>query len=374
MKKKGLEPKQFKITNMEDNKLPKSLESRNDFNEAKKLINDIRIDKNNVEVRYKDKKVFNDLNRWLNDISNNKDKKEDVIKRLKKCISDLNQLRQKQSNVFQNKMIQVVYQFFNSLGLNKKSATIIQRKRTRSIKAARYIKVSSNRFYELKNNIDNKKSLMTRVKDWSGKTITIDIKDASNLMDHISKNQITYDEVKMIFNYKIISAGNKIAITNLTDKTKLLKIFFDLREVLSGELYGVKIVDGKYESVKLKNKADDEQSRLEIQREMPSELGNKEELKFEKRRQKFDEQPDTTDMPDLESEESADQKWQRLKILTPNQMLSRLPISLSQLKAENNSKKLKNEIRQPLYSSYRSKKSTKQFYKSLTLFQDGINF
>ena len=374
MKKKGLEPKQFKITNMEDNKLPKSLESRNDFNEAKKLINDIRIDKNNVEVRYKDKKVFNDLNRWLNDISNNKDKKEDVIKRLKKCISDLNQLRQKQSNVFQNKMIQVVYQFFNSLVLNKKSATIIQRKRTRSIKAARYIKVSSNRFYELKNNIDNKKSLMTRVKDWSGKTITIDIKDASNLMDHISKNQITYDEVKMIFNYKIISAGNKIAITNLTDKTKLLKIFFDLREVLSGELYGVKIVDGKYESVKLKNKADDEQSRLEIQREMPSELGNKEELKFEKRRQKFDEQPDTTDMPDLESEESADQKWQRLKILTPNQMLSRLPISLSQLKAENNSKKLKNEIRQPLYSSYRSKKSTKQFYKSLTLFQDGINF
>ena len=374
MKKKGLEPKQFKITNMEDNKLPKSLESRNDFNEAKKLINDIRIDKNNVEVRYKDKKVFNDLNRWLNDISNNKDKKEDVIKRLKKCISDLNQLRQKQSNVFQNKMIQVVYQFFNSLGLNKKSPTIIQRKRTRSIKAARYIKVSSNRFYELKNNIDNKKSLMTRVKDWSGKTITIDIKDASNLMDHISKNQITYDEVKMIFNYKIISAGNKIAITNLTDKTKLLKIFFDLREVLSGELYGVKIVDGKYESVKLKNKADDEQSRLEIQREMPSELGNKEELKFEKRRQKFDEQPDTTDMPDLESEESADQKWQRLKILTPNQMLSRLPISLCQLKAENNSKKLKNEIRQPLYSSYRSKKSTKQFYKSLTLFQDGINF
>ena len=374
MKKKGLEPKQFKITNMEDNKLPKSLESRNDFNEAKKLINDIRIDKNNVEVRYKDKKVFNDLNRWLNDISNNKDKKEDVIKRLKKCISDLNQLRQKQSNVFQNKMIQVVYQFFNSLVLNKKSATIIQRKRTRSIKAARYIKVSSNRFYELKNNIDNKKSLMTRVKDWSGKTITIDIKDASNLMDHISKNQITYDEVKMIFNYKIISAGNKIAITNLTDKTMLLKIFFDLREVLSGELYGVKIVDGKYESVKLKNKADDEQSRLEIQREMPSELGNKEELKFEKRRQKFDEQPDTTDMPDLESEESADQKWQRLKILTPNQMLSRLPISLSQLKAENNSKKLKNEIRQPLYSLYRSKKSTKQFYKSLTLFQDGINF
>ena len=44
-----------------------------------------------------------------------------------------------------------------------------------------------------------------------------------------------------------------------------------------------------------------------------------------------------------------------LKILTPNQMLSRLPISLARLKAGNNSEKLKNEIRQLLYSLYRSK-------------------
>ena len=42
-----------------------------------------------------------------------------------------------------------------------------------------------------------------------------------------------------------------------------------------------------------------------------------------------------------------------LNILTPNQMLSRLPISLAQLKAGNNSEKLKNEIRQLLYSLYR---------------------
>ena len=54
-----------------------------------------------------------------------------------------------------------------------------------------------------------------------------------------------------------------------------------------------------------------------------------------------------------------------LKILTPNQMLSRLPITLVQLKAGNNSEKLKNEIRQLLYSLYRSKKLTKQLYKSL---------
>ena len=54
-----------------------------------------------------------------------------------------------------------------------------------------------------------------------------------------------------------------------------------------------------------------------------------------------------------------------LKILTPDQMLNRLPISLAQLNAGNNSEKLKNEIRELLYSLYRSKKLTKQIYKSL---------
>ena len=56
---------------------------------------------------------------------------------------------------------------------------------------------------------------------------------------------------------------------------------------------------------------------------------------------------------------------QGLKILTPDQMFSRLPITLAQLKAGNNSQKLKNEIRQLLHSLYRSKKLTKQLYKSL---------
>ena len=54
-----------------------------------------------------------------------------------------------------------------------------------------------------------------------------------------------------------------------------------------------------------------------------------------------DKEPGTTDMPELESEKSAEQKRQRLKILTPNQMLSRLPISLAQLEAGNNSEKFK---------------------------------
>ena len=67
-----------------------------------------------------------------------------------------------------------------------------------------------------------------------------------------------------------------------------------------------------------------------------------------------DEQLHTTDKFDLQSKKSAaptkNQPGRGLKILTPNQMLSRLPISLAQLKTGNNSEKLKNEIRQLLHS------------------------
>ena len=81
------------------------------------------------------------------------------------------------------------------------------------------------------------------------------------------------------------------------------------------------------------------------------------------------EQSNTTNMPDLETEESAEQrrkqKGEGLKILTPQQMLSRIPISLAQLEAGNNSENLKNKIRQPLYLLYRSKKLSKTIYNTL---------
>ena len=90
-------------------------------------------------------------------------------------------------------------------------------------------------------------------------------------------------------------------------------------------------------------------------------IGEKLKLKRPKADDKTDETGnkllDTSDTPDLETEDSAEQrrkhKGQGLKMLTPQQMLSRLPISLAQLKAGNNSGKLKNEIRQLLYSLYR---------------------
>ena len=62
----------------------------------------------------------------------------------------------------------------------------------------------------------------------------------------------------------------------------------------------------------------------------------------------------------LEAKRLARQEGEGLKILTPNQMLKRLPIALAQIKAGNNSESLLNEIRQIAYSLYRSKEITKK--------------
>ena len=54
-----------------------------------------------------------------------------------------------------------------------------------------------------------------------------------------------------------------------------------------------------------------------------------------------------------------------LKILTPKQILQRLPIALAQVKAGNNSENLLNEIRQIVYSLYQAKETTKKVYNNI---------
>ena len=58
-------------------------------------------------------------------------------------------------------------------------------------------------------------------------------------------------------------------------------------------------------------------------------------------------------------------KGEGLKILTIKQMLNRLPILFAQIQAGNNSKSLKNELRQIIYSLYRPKVLTKTVYNNL---------
>ena len=99
-KEKKFDYKQFKLADKksEESKLTalsKWLSSKNDFNKAIKLIEDIRADTNNVKSSSGDKKVFNDLNESINDIKDNKTTKKSAIKKTKNIVSHLDQQRQK---------------------------------------------------------------------------------------------------------------------------------------------------------------------------------------------------------------------------------------------------------------------------------------
>ena len=70
-------------------------------------------------------------------------------------------------------------------------------------------------------------------------------------------------------------------------------------------------------------------------------------------------------MPPLEGDEEEVKEGKALKVLTLNKLLTRLPILLAQIKAGNNSYKLKNETIQILYLFYRHNKITKKVYNNL---------
>ena len=74
---------------------------------------------------------------------------------------------------------------------------------------------------------------------------------------------------------------------------------------------------------------------------------------------------DIVDLYNLKSGSDTSKKGEGLKILNNKQMLNRLPILLAQIQAGNNSNKLKNEIKQILYSLYRSNVLTKTVYNNL---------
>ena len=74
---------------------------------------------------------------------------------------------------------------------------------------------------------------------------------------------------------------------------------------------------------------------------------------------------DIVDLYNIKSGSDTSKKGEGLKMLNNKQILNRLPILLTQTQAGNNSKSLKNELRQILYSLYRSKVLTKTVYNNL---------
>ena len=77
------------------------MSSKNDFNKAIKLIEDIRADTNNVKSSSGNKKVFNDLDELINDTKNKKTTRKSAIKKIRNIVSDLDQQRQRESTVLQ---------------------------------------------------------------------------------------------------------------------------------------------------------------------------------------------------------------------------------------------------------------------------------
>ena len=197
----------------------------------------------------------------------------------------------------------------------------------------KWVKISKKRFDRIKNTVQNAKNNSLRAKP--NRSGLINFNESNKLLQDIEHSKITYEEaLKRIRNIRsdIAKIINQVSL-NL-NQVEVINTLFMVDEIFTGEI----------KTVKANN-----EGALEVFKE-----------KSDREKQESDEQPDTTNMLELESEESAEHnKKQRgvgLKILTPDQMLSRLSITLVQLKAGNNSQKLINETRKLLYSLYRSKK------------------
>ena len=197
----------------------------------------------------------------------------------------------------------------------------------------KWVKISKKRFDRIKNTVQNAKNNSLRAKP--NRSGLINFNESNKLLQDIEHSKITYEEaLKRIRNIRsdIAKIINQVSL-NL-NQVEVINTLFMVDEIFTGEI----------KTVKANN-----EGALEVFKE-----------KSDREKQESDEQPDTTNMLELESEESAEEnKKQRgvgLKILTPDQMLSRLSITLVQLKAGNNSQKLINETRKLLYSLYRSKK------------------
>ena len=138
------------------------------------MIEDIRTDTNNVKSNG-NKKVSNDLNELINNIKNSKTTRKSTIKKIRNIVSDSDQLGEKESTRFQNKMIDFVYYLFNSLGISSKPGRLM---------LPNWVNISEKRFNEILSTVTKAKSkgLRTNV---DGREITLDnveslLKDLGN--------------------------------------------------------------------------------------------------------------------------------------------------------------------------------------------------
>ena len=193
---------------------------------------------NKVKASKEDKKVFNDLNKLIIDINNNKVKKEDAVERLNKSISDLDQLKQKQSTVLRNKMVQVVYQLFNSFGFNKEFAPLFSQIKSEQTEEKMQIplwfKINKLELDELKSDIydnqNNKDFKITINKK------TYDLKNAKKIWTKITNCEVSKNEAKKLYKelrQKEIDALEREK-SNSIKKNNILKILGNIDAIFTG--------------------------------------------------------------------------------------------------------------------------------------------
>ena len=240
--------------------MPKWFHSKNDFKKAIKLIEDIRADAKNYKSSSGDKKVFNNLDKFINDIKIKKLQEKVQLKKIKNIASDLDQQRQKESIVFQNKMIHVIYYLFNSLGLSSEPGRLMLPK---------WVKVNEERVNEILSTVPEAKNngFKTNV---DGREITLD--KAESLLKDLRNEILDGREFKKKYNNIVDDVESILKTPRLTrSQDKMLKMLPLLKEIVEGFSY---------------------------------------------------EESETINMLKLEGDESAEQSRQGLKILTTEQLFS----------------------------------------------------
>ena len=84
------------------------------------------------------------MDKLTNDIKNKKTNRKNTVEKLNNIVSDLDQQKQKESTVFQIKMIDIVYDLFNSLEISSKPGGLMLLK---------WVKISEKRFNEILNTV-----------------------------------------------------------------------------------------------------------------------------------------------------------------------------------------------------------------------------
>ena len=219
--------------------------------------------------------------------------------------------------------------------------------------------IKVNNFYEMeKEIIEHVKNLKEQ-----GADVKVDEDQINNLINKIFNKTYGKYEIKTYIESEIDNFLEKYGDRNISISYDNNKNKFNTEEItkslkkLRNKLIGVKEFKEEYD------KFIDKIVKFEYFKSTKKEGSISPNQK--KMRRYARDLKDIADLYNIKLDSDTSKKGEGLKILTNKQMLNRLPILLAQIQAGNNSIKLKNEVRQILYSLYRSKVLTKTVYNNL---------